>query len=144
MFPRCVHLGKTNTTLFFLCSSPLRLNLHVFTRFNLIRKAGYISAPSICNVISWLSLFGRCCCIFFNSSGKIPMMVPCMKSSSEMQIRASVLLKEAERFIRGRFLRRDPAVGQSWFLCCQREWVWSKELFLMGVTMSNVQESQTL
>lgn len=51
--------------------------------------------------------------LFLNSSGKIPMMEPCMNSSSEMQIKANVLLWKAERFICGRFLRRDPAVGQS-------------------------------
>lgn len=69
------------------------------------------------------------------------MMVPCMKSSSEMQIKANVLLWKAERFIRGRFLSRDPAVGQSWFLSSQGEWVWGEELFLMGVSLSEIPKS---
>lgn len=32
-----------------------------------------------------------------NSSGEIPMIVPCMKSSSEMQIKANVLLWRAKK-----------------------------------------------
>lgn len=69
------------------------------------------------------------------------MMVPCMKSSSEMQIKANVLLWKAERFICGRSLSRDPAVGQSWFLFSQREWVWGEELFLMGVSLRGMSKS---
>ena len=48
----------------------------------------------ICNLISWLSFYSWWSLLFFNSE-IIPMMAPCMKSSSVMQISGQCYIEES-------------------------------------------------